>query len=195
MLKLTAPGSPDIYQGTELWDFSLVDPDNRRPVDYDTRQEFMKELRSAQSGDLNVLCEDLLRNYHDGRIKMWTIMRTSRFRRDNPELFRHSTYVPVEITDKQEHVCAFVRSLPASQRTSGSTMITVVPRLSYTLMRGKMQAPLGEVWEQAELMLPENSSSSFENLFTGEKVSRTEKGTVLCREVFARFPVAVLVGT
>jgi (1->4)-alpha-D-glucan 1-alpha-D-glucosylmutase len=195
VLKLTAPGSPDIYQGTELWDFSLVDPDNRRPVDYDTRQEFMKELRSAQSGDLNVLCEDLLRNYHDGRIKMWTIMRTSRFRRDNPELFRHSTYVPLEITDKQEHVCAFVRSLPASQRTSGSTMITIVPRLSYTLMRGKMQAPLGEVWEQAELTLPENSSPSFENLFTGEKVNRTEKGTLLCREIFARFPVAVLVGT
>jgi (1->4)-alpha-D-glucan 1-alpha-D-glucosylmutase len=195
VLKLTAPGSPDIYQGTELWDFSLVDPDNRRPVDYDTRQEFMKELCSAQSGDLNVLCEDLLRNYHDGRIKMWTIMRTSHFRRDNPELFRHSTYVPLEVTDKQEHVCAFVRSLPASQRTSGSTMITIVPRLSYTLMRGKMQAPLAEAWEQAELTLPENSSSSFENLFTGERLNRTERGTLLCREIFARFPVAVLVGT
>jgi (1->4)-alpha-D-glucan 1-alpha-D-glucosylmutase len=194
VLKLTSPGSPDIYQGTDLWDFSLVDPDNRRPVDYDTRQEFMKELCSAQSGDLNVLCEDLLRNYHDGRIKLWTIMRTSRLRRNNPELFRHSTYVPLEVTDKQEHVCAFMRHLALEQQAKCSAMITVVPRLSYTLMRGKMQAPLGEVWEGAELTLPENLPSSFENLFTGERLNRTEKGTLLCREIFARFPVAVLVG-
>jgi hypothetical protein len=73
-------------------------------------------------------------------------------------------------------------------------MITVVPRLSYTLMRGKIQAPLGDVWEQAELTIPENFPQSFENLFTGEKINRTEKGTLLGREIFARFPVAVLVG-
>ena len=195
VLKLTCPGGPDIYQGTELWDFSLVDPDNRRPVDYDTRQEFMKELCSGQSGDLNVLCDDLLRNYHDGRIKLWTIMRTSRFRRDHPDLFRHSTYLPLEVTDKQEHVCAFMRSVPEHRETKAASIITIVPRLSYTLMRGKIQAPLGEVWEQAELTLPENSPSSFENLFTGERLNRTERGTLLCREIFARFPVAVLVST
>src|SRR5262249_3842409 len=195
LLKLTSPGSPDMHQGTDLWDFSLVDPDNRRPVDYDTRREFMKELYSAQSGDLNILCEDLLRNYHDGRIKMWTIMPTLRFRRHNPELFRYSTYLPLEVTDKQEHVCAFARTLPGPQHTKHSSVIVIVPRLSYTLMRGKIQAPLGEVWEQAELKLPENlPSSSFENVYTGEKLQRTEAGTLLCREIFARFPVAVLVG-
>src|SRR2546423_14381471 len=126
VLKLTSPGSPDIYQGTDLWDFSLVDPDNRRPVNYDTRQEFIKELCSAQSGDLNVLCDDLLRNYHDGRIKMWSIMRTARFRRDNPELFRHSTYLPLEVSEKQEHVCAFARQSPDNQPQRYSAMITAI---------------------------------------------------------------------
>ena len=194
VLKLTSPGSPDIYQGADLWDFSLVDPDNRRPVDYDTRQELMKQLCSAESGDLNVLCEDLLRNYHDGRIKLWTIMRTSRFRRANPDLFRHSTYAPLQVTAKQEHVCAFMRSVLDSHQAGCSTMISIVPRLSYTLMRGKMQTPLGEAWEQTELVLPESSPEWFENLYTGERLKRSETGTLLCREIFARFPVAVLVG-
>lgn len=194
VLKLTSPGSPDMYQGTDLWDFSLVDPDNRRPVDYDIRQQYVTALCSAQSGDLNVLCEELLSKYQDGRIKMWTIMRTARFRRQSPELFRHSSYLPLEVTDKQEHICAFARHLPENQTSKPSAMITIVPRLSYTLMRGKIQAPLGEVWEQAELTIPENFPQSFENLFTGEKLNRSEKGTLLCHEIFARFPVAVLVG-
>ena len=73
-------------------------------------------------------------------------------------------------------------------------MISIVPRLSYTLMRGKMQAPLGEAWEQTELALPEGSPDWFENLYTGERLKRSETGTLLCREIFARFPVAVLVG-
>jgi len=192
VLKLTSPGSPDIYQGTDLWDFSLVDPDNRRAVDYDTRQEFLKELCSAESGDLHMLCEDLLRNYSDGRIKMWPILRTLHFRQSNPELFRRSAYLPLEVTDKQEHICAFARRLPEPHGRSCSMSITVVPRLSYTLMRGKMQAPLGEVWESAELILPEGAPESFENLFTGETLKRTEKGTLLCHEIFASFPVTVL---
>ncbi|HEX6465789.1 MAG TPA: malto-oligosyltrehalose synthase, partial [Terriglobales bacterium] len=195
VLKLTAPGSPDTYQGNELWDFSMVDPDNRRPVDFDVRQELLKELCSGTSGDLHVLCEDLLRNYHDGRIKMWTLMRVLRFRRNHPELFRGSSYTALEVTEKQEHLCAFVRQANGQSSTSSSTsmMVVAVPRFSYTLMKGRVQAPLAEVWENAELRLPENAPESFENLFTGETLKRGENGTLLCREIFASFPVAVLV--
>src|SRR5205823_11440791 len=85
-------------------------------------------------------------------------------------------YLPLEVSEKQEHVCAFARHLPDNQPQRYSTMITVIPRFSYTLMRGKIEAPLGEVWEQAELTIPENFPQSFENLFTGEKLNRGEKG-------------------
>ena len=77
LLKLTSPGVPDIYQGQELWDFSLVDPDNRRPVNFDLRERALEQLtgRLRQSGDLPELCQQLLHNYHDGRIKLWVTMR------------------------------------------------------------------------------------------------------------------------
>ena len=195
VLKLTSPGAPDIYQGTDLWDFSLVDPDNRRPVDYDTRQEFLKELCPAESGDLRVLCEDLLRNYSDGRIKMWTIMRILGFRRDHAELFRNSIYTPLNTTDKQEHVLAFSRRLQQPAERDRSMLITAVPRLAYTLMRGQMAAPLDGIWADAELVLPEDSPEICENIITGEKVQRSGRGTLLCREIFRSFPVAVLSAT
>ena len=79
VLMLTSPGNPDIYQGTELWDFSLVDPDNRRPVDYAVRERMLTELdHRAEAGDLPSLCAELMSNYQDGRIKMWTTMQALR---------------------------------------------------------------------------------------------------------------------
>src|SRR5437588_1730428 len=88
LLTITAPGNPDIYQGTELWDFSLVDPDNRRPVDYAMRERLLTELdRKAEAGNLPALCAELLENYQDGRVKLWTTMQALRLRRDRRDLF------------------------------------------------------------------------------------------------------------
>jgi (1->4)-alpha-D-glucan 1-alpha-D-glucosylmutase len=191
VLTLTSPGNPDLYQGTELWDLSLVDPDNRRPVDYGLREQFLTELdHKAESGDLPALCAELLSNYQDGRIKLWTTMQVLRLRRDRRNLFHPGRYRPLHATGaRQQHVVAFARE------HNNQVAIVAVPRLSYTLAGGAMRAPLAELWENTELPAPPRSAEFLENVFTGEKIRVTAQRTLLCREVFAHFPVALLVST
>ncbi|MBI2677954.1 MAG: malto-oligosyltrehalose synthase [Candidatus Koribacter versatilis] len=189
LLKLTAPGVPDVYQGQELFDFSLVDPDNRRPVDFTTRERDLSELAHRASADLSGLPDDLLRDYHDGRIKLWTTQRALAFRRDHKQLFSAGAYRPLYgAVEKTEHLIAFLRT---HERQSA---LVAVPRFSYTLMRGEMRAPLGDAWEAAELALPPGAAPEFENVLTGEIVRQTPARSLLCRELFARFPVALLRG-
>ena len=191
VLMLTSPGNPDIYQGTELWDFSLVDPDNRRPVDYALRERLLTELdRKAEAGDLPALCAELLDNYQDGRVKMWATMQALRLRRERRDLFHPGLYRPMHATGaKQQHVVAFARE------HTNQIAIVVVPRLSYSLAGGNLRMPLAELWENTELPVPSRSPEFLENIFTGEKIRVTPHRTLLCREVLAHFPVAVLVNT
>ena len=193
LLKLTSPGVPDLYQGQELFDFSLVDPDNRRPVDFDVRERDLSELalRSADGvrDDAGELLGELLRDYHDGRVKLWTTMRALAFRREHKELFSAGAYRPLYGSgEKAEHLIAFLRT---HERDSA---LVAVPRFSYTLMRGEMRPPLGDVWGEAELALPPGAPQEFENVLTGELVRQTPARSLLCRELFARFPVALLRG-
>lgn len=188
VLKIAAPGVPDFYQGNELWEFRLVDPDNRQPVDLERRRRLLQELQSkAEEGRLTELCSDLLANYSDGRIKMWVTMRALNFRREHPDLFRTGAYVPLGTgEEKREHVISFARS------QGDHTVIVAAPRFSYTLMRGRLQPPIGEAWGNAELQLPpEISGARLLNIFTGEVLPANGR-TLPCREVFARFPVALL---
>ena len=105
LLKLTAPGVPDVYQGNEIWDFSLVDPDNRRPVDYVERKKMLDALKGADPGEL-------LDNWSDGRIKLFLTHRLLTFRRENPELFRDGGYRPLGLTGEFADCCiAFAREL------------------------------------------------------------------------------------
>ncbi len=138
VLMLTSPGNPDIYQGTELWDFSLVDPDNRRPVDYAVRETLLTELdHKAEGGNLPALCAELLENYQDGRIKMWTTMQALRLRRDRRDLFHPGLYRPMHANGaKQQHVVAFARE------HNNQIAIVAVPRLGYSLAGGDMRMPL-----------------------------------------------------
>ncbi len=193
VLKLTSPGSPDIYQGGDLWDFSLVDPDNRRPVDFDLREKLLRGLTAAGNGELRSQSQELLQDYVDGRVKLWTIMRVLRFRREHPELFRRTDYIALETEEKTEHVCAFARRpLPETPGNTRSMLVAVVPRFAYTLMKAKIQAPLGEAWGNTEVVLPADSPNFFCNVLTGEVLKRRENGALSCREIFASFPVAVL---
>jgi (1->4)-alpha-D-glucan 1-alpha-D-glucosylmutase len=189
VLMLASPGNPDIYQGTELWDFSLVDPDNRRPVDYAMREKLLTELdRRAEAGDLAGLCANLLENYHDGRIKMWATMQALRLRRDRRDLFQLGRYRPLHATGaKQRHVVAFARE------HLRQVAIVAVPRLSYTLAGGAMRAPLDALWEATELPVPPRTAEFLENIFTGEQVKVSAQRKLLCSEVFAHFPAALLV--
>jgi (1->4)-alpha-D-glucan 1-alpha-D-glucosylmutase len=190
LMMITSPGNPDIYQGMELWDLSLVDPDNRRAVDYALRQRLLAELdRRAEAEDLPRLCTELLNEFQDGRVKMWTTMQALRLRRDRRELFHGGSYTPLHATGaKREHVLAFARE------HNGQVAIVAVPRLGFTLARGAIRPPLGELWDDTELPVPAQTAEFVESVFTGEKIQVTPGRTLLCREVFAHFPVALLVG-
>src|SRR5262249_13052810 len=127
LVRLTSPGVPDIYQGQELWDFSLVDPDNRRPVDYDKRRALLSALREraeAPGPDPPALIRDLVANSIYGQIKLYVTWRTLQYRAAHPELFDTGSYRPLRtIGRRRKHVCAFVRS------RDGSALVTAVPRL------------------------------------------------------------------
>ena len=190
LLKITAPGIPDVYQGNELWDFSLVDPDNRRPVDFDLRQRILGDLdQKARAGNLVQLCRELLADYQTGAVKLWTTSRALCFRRDHGALFQFGSYVPVYgAIEKQEHLCAFARV------HEHEMAIIAAPRLAYTLMHGETRPPIGEAWGAAELALPPQAPADFLNVLTGETVKATATRSLLCRELFADFPVALLAG-
>jgi (1->4)-alpha-D-glucan 1-alpha-D-glucosylmutase len=110
LLKVASPGVPDIYQGTELWDFSLVDPDNRRPVDYDLRRRLLDELRAVpEEGRVN-LCRELTENKEDGRIKLYLLWRALCCRREHPGLFTTGEYLPAHADGERDgNLCAFAR--------------------------------------------------------------------------------------
>ena len=187
LLKLTSPGVPDIYQGEEMWNFNLVDPDNRRPVDFKLRARAADELRRrAVTEGPESLGQEVLRDYRDGRIKLWLTMRALNFRRDHSELFRRGRYLPIEASrGKEEHVVAFAR------QHAKDLSITVVPRLSLTLMKGHEEPPTGAVWGDTELLLPPQAAGKlWRNVLTDEVL--TGGPSLLCREVFAGFPVALL---
>jgi len=185
LLKLACPGVPDIYQGQEMWRFSLVDPDNRRPVDFDLRMRSAADLSAlTPSPDI---CHELLKDYRDGRLKLWTTMNALNVRRQHQSLFRLGTYLPLSATrSREEHVVAFARE------HNGDLAIAAAPRFSYTLMRGREEPPIGPAWGDAQLSVPPLAKGrQLRNVFTGEKVAAGR--SILCREVFAAFPVALLI--
>jgi (1->4)-alpha-D-glucan 1-alpha-D-glucosylmutase len=187
LLKLTCPGVPDIYQGQEMWNFSLVDPDNRRPVDFDQRMRAAEELRTrAASEDPAEISQELLKNYRDGRIKLWVTMCALNFRRDHRDLFQLGSYLPLAVArGREEQVVAFAR------RHAGEIAITAIPRLNCTLMKGRQEPPIGAVWDESELLLPpEAAGRRLRNIFTGETI--VAGSSLLCRKAFARFPLALL---
>jgi (1->4)-alpha-D-glucan 1-alpha-D-glucosylmutase len=163
LLKLTTPGVPDIYQGTELWDLSLVDPDNRRPVDFETRERLLAELKNLSVGQV-------WQRRDEGLPKMWLIQKTLQFRRRHPGLFdADSTYEPLQARgEKAAHVVAFARSERA---------VTIVPRLVLRLAND---------WANTKLLLP---GGEWFNELTGEQVASGERDV---GELLQTFPVALL---
>jgi (1->4)-alpha-D-glucan 1-alpha-D-glucosylmutase len=192
LLKITAPGLPDLYQGNEIWDFSLVDPDNRRPVDFALRRQLLHELsQKSDRGDLPAICAQLLESYTDGRVKLWTTFRALGLRREHPELFRRGQYAPVEVSGaKKSHLVAFARIHEASDEMA----VIAAPRLSYTLAKGARLFPLAEIWEDTELQLPRSATTHFVDAFTGAILEADTRRVLSGREVFAHFPVALLLG-
>jgi (1->4)-alpha-D-glucan 1-alpha-D-glucosylmutase len=194
LVRCTAPGVPDTYQGTELWDLSLVDPDNRRPVDYDRRGGLLWELdQGAETarGDRAGFARKLL-DHPDGRAKLYVLSRTLRYRRDHQELFRSGEYLPVEATGPAaDHVFAFAR------RSADRVVLVVVPRLVAKLTGDPTRPALGaEVWADTVLSV-DGLPGRWRNLFTGAEVTAAASpgGPALpVGQLLAHFPVALLAG-
>jgi (1->4)-alpha-D-glucan 1-alpha-D-glucosylmutase len=169
LLRLTLPGVPDTYQGSELWDLSLVDPDNRRPVDYARRSAMLADLDTANA-------RDLMAKPEDRRVKLFVTSRALHLRREHPGLFTEGEYAPLTATgERAEHLFAFGRS------HAGGRVVVAVPRLVATLAEGG--------WKDTRLALP-SSAKGWRNVFTGEEW-RGE--SVSAAELFAAVPLALLV--
>jgi (1->4)-alpha-D-glucan 1-alpha-D-glucosylmutase len=163
LIKLTAPGVPDIYQGTELWDLSLVDPDNRRPVDFALRRRLLSQLPQLDP-------EAIMAGMDQGLPKLWVIRQTLHLRRAHPELFGpRADYCPLSATGrKAEHLVAFVR---------GQDVISLAPRLVMGLNND---------WDDTIVELP---SGKWHNVLTGDE---SDGGAVRLQELLHRFPVGLL---
>jgi len=192
LCKLTAPGVPDIYQGNELWDFSLVDPDNRRPVDYRRRGELLAKLdREAPHLDVG----ELLEHPEDGRCKLLLTWRALQLRRAQPELFSDGDYRRLRVHGSRAHyLCAFAR------RCARRTVVVIAPRLYRRLLGDPARLPLGSgVWENTLIELPPDGRSRgpLRNVLDGTElhtVSHGEGLAIAAAEALARFPVALLSG-
>jgi (1->4)-alpha-D-glucan 1-alpha-D-glucosylmutase len=192
VLKLTSPGVPDFYQGTELWDLSLVDPDNRRGVDFAVRRTLLDHLEpvisrldAGETVDREV--EELLDNWPDGRIKLFVTTCGLRFRRAHGELMLSGAYSPLRIEGPgADRLIAFAR------HNDSGTLLAVVPRLVTSLTLDDRSLPCGQrAWGSTNVVLPEHATAGrFRHVFTGELI-RAEH-VLSAAALFRTSPVAML---
>ncbi len=184
LLKVTAPGIPDIYQGSELWDLSYVDPDNRRPVDYDLRKKYLAEFESSPEGLNGNQLEKLMSDYSDGRIKMYTLFKALRERRRNQGLFDNGDYTPLSVSEDYTN-----KIISYARHDNDGWYLIVVP-LGVTSLSEPEVFPLGNTWGDGYIKLPDQAPDEWTNVYTGQ--NHTSNGTLALRSVFNSFPVALL---
>ncbi|MBF0173599.1 MAG: malto-oligosyltrehalose synthase [Magnetococcales bacterium] len=190
LVKLTSPGVPDIYQGCELWQFNLVDPDNRRKVDFVVRRKILSDVKAMVESPPDAWPSrlmPLLENLANGHIKLYTLWRSLALRRQWPEVLRDGDYLPLEVEGQfSRHVCAYARQF------QNKTVITLVPRLTATLPGNKGILPLGtNVWGDTVVIIPHGlSTSGWHHCLSGESFGHER--TLVVGHVLAHFPVALL---
>jgi len=176
LLKFTSPGLPDVYQGCELWDLSLVDPDNRRPVDYEQRQRL---LEKAKVGDTAALWEDR----YDGGIKLWLVQTLFRLRRKFSVLFSEGNYTPLQVEGKyKDHVIAF-------SRQHGQDIFIVAAALHTALLA---EDPMQIDWADTSIVLPQEGVSTWRYELQGGREPHGKR--LSADKLFAGLPLAVLQG-
>jgi (1->4)-alpha-D-glucan 1-alpha-D-glucosylmutase len=191
LLKITAPGVPDVYQGSELWNLSLVDPDNRRPVDFSARRLLLDQLDNSVNGGPAALIERLVQCPGDGAIKLYITSRALRFRRANRELFAKGAYLPLRIAgSRQAHVVAFARVLNHRQ-------VIVLAGRFFLAIGAAQSMPVGEeTWGDSALMLrAELGCRQYRDVFTQLPVGaevRNGKSMLFLRHAFTHLPLALL---
>jgi len=186
VVKGCAPGVPDIYQGAELWDFSLVDPDNRRPVDFELRRGILGTLDREAEVDVAALCDRLLASLEDGQLKLYATSRILRLRRQRPQLFsrgRHQGLRPAG--PRRGNVVSFAR------RLGREVLVVAVARFFASL-----PAPTEALaWQATSLRLPAGLTGTWRDVLSGRRHQPVETGRaslLALADVFSHLPVAVL---
>jgi len=186
LLKIASPGVADFYQGSELWDLRLVDPDNRGVVDFEKRITALRDIPEANANDPRQV-EEIIKNWHDGRIKLYLIRKALRFRHDCADLFHAGEFVPVQSAGcKARNVIAFLR------RTTNLTTLMVVPRW-LAKFPGELAQP--HDWCDTRVLLPTGSSKTWTSIFSGLQTnadSRDGESTLMLNDLLKDFPVALL---
>jgi malto-oligosyltrehalose synthase/4-alpha-glucanotransferase len=182
VLKFTCPGIPDIYQGTELWDLSLVDPDNRRPVDYATRHAWLKEMRGE------AVIEDLWKERQSGKIKLWLTKMMLKLRTAHQLTFDEGIYIPIRVEGKySKHVIAFLR------QHKNEFLLIAVPLGLAGLASDELDDVRKFDWKDTMLVWPSNAPVRWTNTLTNEQGRKDiVKRGLLVKDVFAKLPVALL---
>jgi len=196
VLKLASPGVPDFYQGSELWDLSLVDPDNRRSVDFSARRQIVAELRPVldqigrgETAEREV--QDLLAHWYDGRIKLLVTTFGMRFRHEHPALMLDGAYMPLEAEGTHaDHVVAFAR------HDDSGTLLAVVPRLVAPLIDEERPLPVGpDAWGSSRIVLPAAvRAARYRHVVTGEwcDAAGVDHSSLPMATVLQTCPVALL---
>ncbi len=185
LIKITSPGVPDFYQGTELWDLNFVDPDNRRQVDFGKRQRYLDEIKK-----LTLLeAQRLLSTFEDGRIKIFEINKALEIRNKKRSLFQNGTYMPLKVKgDLRNHLIAFCR------KEQTSCVIVIAPRFLAKLT-DMQRLPLGEAWKNTFVCLPIGAKKVWYDAFSEKSlVSREINGDegFWVDQLLKIFPVALL---
>jgi (1->4)-alpha-D-glucan 1-alpha-D-glucosylmutase len=193
LCKLTAPGVPDIYQGNELWDWSLVDPDNRRPVDFAIRKRLLEEVQGWPAGNLSDELSAALESIEDGRVKLHLIWTALQLRATHDKLFREGSYIPLRVSgERATHLLAYAR------KREDEVAIVAVPRLYLRLLGEKHRLPHGaDVWGDTRIELPKKiAGTAFLNTMNRKTVdvqATGEERVLPAAAILAGFPVALLV--
>jgi (1->4)-alpha-D-glucan 1-alpha-D-glucosylmutase len=191
LIKIASPGVPDFYQGNEIWAFDLVDPDNRRPVNYEARSKMLAGLRAQADRDRPGLLDRLRENLCDGAIKMFIASEALRFRRDHRELFSQGSYTGLAPEGgRARHVVAFARAI------ENQSMVALTARFFLKLCNSHGK-PIGDVWGNTTVALPRKTRhESFQDIFTGQTITaqKSEDGSLVLplNKVFSQCPVALL---
>jgi (1->4)-alpha-D-glucan 1-alpha-D-glucosylmutase len=190
---MTVPGVPDFYQGSELWDFNLVDPDNRRPVDFDERRDRLDNLLQRADESVEQLAVELREKWPDPDVKLWVTTRSLWLRREWPEVFSYGEYLPVAaIGPAADHVISFARCF------EGRWAVVVVPRHFQPLRRGDVKTGDGVPradWGGTELVLPDAGGGSWRCELSGRVLKSDDRnGQLMLRvdRLFDVLPVALL---
>jgi (1->4)-alpha-D-glucan 1-alpha-D-glucosylmutase len=192
LVKMTSPGVPDFYQGCDLWDLHLVDPDNRGPVDFTHRAALLDEIEKRSKQEPLRLARELVQNWQDGRIKLYLIWRILNLRRKHPRVFLDGQFLPLKtIGGREANLIAYAR------RRGNTWIMTIVPRCLARAKASPALIRLQKFWHGSHIALPENAPESWVNALTGETVEtgRVRRApTLSLPDVFKDLPVAVLSG-